>query len=127
MEKIDQFATENINKLIDSQKMSIKFYLIFTLILFAIGSFIIWTVLRKSSIVNTEAHSAIIAACGAFITVLTAIPIKEMMFKREKIVAYRLVNQHLKILINNKDAINHKDIQRARDLIWKIMENTTVA
>ncbi len=130
MKKNNQFINIEVKMLIENQRASIRFYTIFagTLLIVGIG-LILFVYFNKS--VSTSSDNTILnsimSASATLITALSAIPLKEIIAKREKLTAYQIVKHHLEELDDGSDNTNEKEVQKMRELIWKVIEHTTLA
>lgn len=117
-----------IKMLMENQKASIKFYTIFTAILWAVGiGLVMFVYLNKNPKGDYKIFESIMSACATLIAALSAVPLKEIIAKREKLAAYRIVNRHIEEMNSDENKINDKEYQKMRELVWKIVENTTLA
>jgi uncharacterized membrane protein len=130
MKKNNQFINIEVKMLIENQRASIRFYTIFAAALLIVGiGLILFVYFNKS--VNTSSDNTILnsimSASATLITALSAIPLKEIIAKREKLTAYQIVKHHLEELDDGSDNTNENEVQKMRELIWKVIENTTLA
>lgn len=130
MKKNNQFINIEVKMLIENQRASIKFYTIFAATLLIVGIGLILFVYFNKSVSTSSDNTilnSIMSASATLITALSAIPLKEIIAKREKLTAYKIVKHHLEELDDGSDNTNEKEVQKMRELIWKVIEHTTLA
>ena len=129
MKKNNQFINIEVKMLIENQRASIKFYTIFAATLLIVGiDLILFVYFNKSMSTSSDNTilNSIMSASATLITALSAIPLKEIIAKREKLTAYQIVKHHLEELDDGSDNTNEKEVQKMRELIWKVIEHTTL-
>ncbi len=77
-----------IKMLIDNQKASIRFYTIFTFILWMVGISVVIFVYTNKAINNN--FQIVLQTSAGLIGALSCVPLKEIISKREKVSAYRV-------------------------------------
>jgi hypothetical protein len=130
MKKNNQFINIEVKMLIENQRASIRFYTIFAATLLIVGIGLILFVYFNKSVSTSSDNTilnSIMSASATLITALSAIPLKEIIAKREKLTAYQIVKHHLEELDDGSDNTNEKEVQKMRELIWKVIEHTTLA
>jgi heme/copper-type cytochrome/quinol oxidase subunit 2 len=132
MRKENHFINIELKMLMENQKTSIRFYAIFAAALLTIGSGLIVMFLSfhreaKSPAETNAILNIIVPACGTLITLLSAIPIKEIVAKREKLTAYKIVKHHLEEFDADEGNMNENELIKMRELVWKVIEHTTLA
>ncbi|MCU0467542.1 MAG: hypothetical protein MUF58_03000 [Arcicella sp.] len=132
MKKENRFINIELKMLIENQKTSIKFYTIFAFALLSIGLGLIITFIHVHKTAKSPADTntmvnGIMTASGALLASLSAIPLKEIFAKREKLTAYRIVKHHLEEFDADEGNMNENELIKMRELVWKVIEHTTLA
>ena len=132
MKKENRFINIELKMLMENQKTSIRFYAIFASALLTVGLGLIITFVSFHKTVQTPADtnailSSILPACGTLIALLSAIPIKEIVSKYEKLTAYKIVKHHLEEFDADEENMNENELLKMRELVWKVIEHTTLA
>lgn len=111
-----------LDQLILNQRRAVRYYLIFAASMVILGFLIILGTFLWSAMLQTDILKALLGLGGAFISTLSAIPIKELLSRKEKIGIFQALRPHLGIL----DSLEASEKQRVENLIWQAIEKTAL-
>jgi len=124
------FANEPfLDQMIANQQRAIRYYLFFALGLVALGVVIIVIAFLSpawfdpDSKIVPDAFKGLFGIGGAFVSSLSALQVKEMLTRKEKLQTFRLIQTSLK----NKKGASAEERKRIEDLMWQIVEKTALS
>jgi hypothetical protein len=119
-----------LNQLIGNQHRAIRYYVYFAAGLVCLGIGVMAFAAIISNRILEDAFKALFGLGGAFVSSLSAIQIKEILLRREKIQTFELLKSHLEEVPENRDAgedVNNEDQTKVDDLLWRIVEKTALS
>jgi hypothetical protein len=112
-----------LDQLIGNQHRAIRYYLFFTIALVALGiSVMIFGSLSAASL-NTEGLKSLFQIGGALVSALGALPIKEILNRKEKAGIFETVRNRLAV---GQGAVEEAERNRLDNLIWQVVEKTAL-
>jgi hypothetical protein len=108
-----------LNGLIGNQRRAIKFYSFFATSLFVLGVVIILVSLKLHFDQAVKQLNTIIGVGGGFVSSLSALPVKEILSRREKLDLFKAFQLELR-------NAHEPDISRIREMVWKAVEKTAM-
>ena len=112
-----------LDKLIANQQRAIRYYLFFAVGLICVGLGIMIFAAIISSRILADAFKALFGLGGVFVSSLSAIQIKEILLRKEKMETFEL----LKVRIKNESKDASEDQEKIDDLLWRIIEKTALS
>lgn len=115
-----------VDKLISSQRSSIRYHLIFAAGVFFLGILIIGLCIVFAGGMLPESFKVIIGIGSGFVSSLSAFQLKEILQCRNKIGVFENVRIRMKKLSENVSKSDPEEQTRIKELMWKIIEQTAI-
>jgi hypothetical protein len=113
-----------IDQMIANQNRAIKYYTVSTAILVFLGILIVAAALWSSARLVPDAFKGLLGLGGAFVSTLSAFPLKEILSRKERIGAFRVLKVRLGRPVVKDDARDDAERKRVEDMLWKVVEKT---
>ena len=121
------FVTEAfLDQLITNQYRAIRYYLFFAVGLVVLGIVVIVVAFLSSGWLIPEVFKSLFGIGGAFVSSLSAFQVKEMLNRKEKVEVFKMIKNRLSELEEARDSIDETSCKRIDDLLWKVVEKTTL-
>ena len=114
-----------VDRMIQNQRRAIRYYLCFAVMLVALGIFVLVFGSQASRWLVTDAAKAAIQLGGGFVTTLGAIPVKELIARKERLGIFETIKMRLQASQVDQD-IGEPDRQRIDNLLWQVIEKTAL-
>ena len=119
-----------LDQLIGNQERAIRYYVLFAVGLASLGIGVMVFAALISNRILADAFKALFGLGGAFVSSLSAIQIKEILLRREKIGTFELLKSRLDEAPGSSEVGEgeEEDIQeKIDDLLWQIVEKTALS
>jgi hypothetical protein len=119
-----------LDQLIGNQERAIRYYVFFAVGLACLGIGVMVFAALISSRILADAFKALFGLGGAFVSSLSAIQIKEILLRREKIGTFQLLKSRLDETPEGVDAGEDEDQEiqdKIDELLWQIVEKTALS
>ena len=119
-----------LDQLIGNQERAIRYYVLFAVGLASLGIGVMVFAAVISNRILADAFKALFGLGGAFVSSLSAIQIKEILLRREKIGTFELLKSRLDEAPGSSEVGEgeEEDIQeKIDDLLWQIVEKTALS
>jgi hypothetical protein len=119
-----------LDQLIGNQERAIRYYVFFAVGLASLGIGVMVFAAVISNRILADAFKALFGLGGAFVSSLSAIQIKEILLRREKIGTFELLKSRLDEAPGSSEVGEgeEEDIQeKIDDLLWQIVEKTALS
>ena|SRR6266516_4906139 len=115
-----------VNRMIENQHRAIRYYLLFASGLVTLGILVLVFGSRASGWLTTEAGKAAVQIGGVFVSTLSAIPVKELITRKEKLGIFEIIKTRLQTGRASQDDIDEPERKRIEDLLWQVVEKTAL-
>jgi len=125
-----------LDQLILNQQRAIRYYVSFAAGLVCLGIGVMVFAAIVSNRILADAFKALFGLGGAFVSSLSAIQIKEILLRKEKIETFELLKSRLDETPGSDDkgegddegkGDNDEDQKKIDDLLWRIVEKTALS
>jgi len=122
-----------LDKLILNQRRAIRVYVLFTVALVVLGvvimllAFVLPSRLSQNSAIPEYILSGIFGIGGAFVTSLSGLPYKDIANRNDKIDAYEIMKEKIRMLGNVPKSKRAESEQQLEELSWKILEKMALS
>lgn len=122
-----------LDKLISNQHRTIRVYVFFTLGLVALGigimvlAFVFPSLLSQNFPFLQVTFGQLFGIGGAFISSLGALPYKEIINRNEKIQAYEIMKEKIRLLKKVPKSKRAESEKQLEELSWKILEKMALS
>jgi hypothetical protein len=115
-----------LNQLISNQQRAIRYYVSFAagLVIFGIGVMAFAAIV--SNRIVADAFKALFGLGGAFVSSLSAVQVKEILLRREKIETFELLKFRLEEIPESSDEGDEFQ-EKIDDLLWRIVEKKALS
>ncbi|RWX24510.1 hypothetical protein [Rhizobium leguminosarum] len=103
-----------------NDRSAVKYYLFFAFLVFSIGIFVIALTFHPS-FRPTQLVDLTQKVGGAFVSSLSAFPIKEYLLRRDRIRIVRALQIRIDVLLGSSGT-SDDDLRRVTDIVWKMYE-----
>jgi hypothetical protein len=114
-----------VDRMIQNQRRAIRYYLCFAVMLVALGIFVLVFGSQASRWLVTDAAKVAIQLGGGFVSTLGAIPVKELIARKERLGIFETIKMRLQASQVDQD-IGEPDRQRIDNLLWQVIEKTAL-
>jgi hypothetical protein len=114
---------EDIESLISGQKAAVRMYCYFAVAVFGAG---ILLLIFGTNLAQTDTVKTIFNIGGAFISTLTAFPVKEIINRRDKINTYNILKRHVILITEKGDEVGNEEKKQIMDLIMEVIKNNAL-
>lgn len=122
-----------LDKLIQNQRRTIRVYVAFTLTLTGLGivilifATIISSWLSANVSIPEDVLKGLMQISGGFVMSLGAFPYKEISNRNDKIHAFEIMKEKLRLLNNTPKSKRAKSEEQLEELSWKILEKMALS
>jgi hypothetical protein len=114
-----------VDRMIQNQHRAIRYYLCFAVMLVALGIFVLVFGSQASRWLVPDAAKVAIQLGGGFVSTLGAIPVKELIARKERLGIFETIKMRLQASQVDQD-IGEPDRQRIDNLLWQVIEKTAL-
>lgn len=111
---------DTLDNLIETQRRAIRWYSALAAVVIVLGVAVLVSAVLWAGSLAAEPMKGLVGIGGAFISSISAYPIREVVMRQEKIGAF----QSLKAMAAGSSG---PEAERARELVWKAVEKTVLA
>jgi hypothetical protein len=115
-----------VDRMIQNQHRAIRYYLCFAIALVVLGVVLVVFGSRASRWLMTDAAKDAIQIGGGFVSTLGAIPVKELIARKEKLGIFEIIKVRLLASQVDQDNIAEPERQRIDNLLWQLIEKTAL-
>ena len=115
-----------LDGLIESGSRAIRYYVIFTVSLVALGALVLIVANLLSDKLIPELLKQLLSMGAIFSSALGALPIKEIMKRKEKIGMLETIKTQIDKLEEAGEAVDADARKRIDSLVWKVVEKTAL-
>lgn len=111
-----------VAQLITSQRAALRYYFCFGLAIFLLGALILLFTFAWPRAVLDEKFRTVLGIGGGFVSSLSGFQVKEFINRRESVGMLKLLQAQL----GSGEDLNQAERKRIRELLWKVVEKTTL-
>lgn len=117
------FSKNEIEILIQQQQSAVRQYAGFAIAIFCFGLILL---LLSKFFSDENIIQNFVKAGGIFISTLSSFPIKEVINRRDRIGMLNIIKNFPERTASNPDDISFEEQTKANEIIWKLVEKTTL-
>lgn len=115
-----------VEQMIANQQRAIRYYFLTTTCLVILGLIIVAISFLSSAKLVPDDFKGLLGLGGAFVSTLSAFPVKEMLSRKEKVGIYKTLELQVAGSKHKHTAGDEAQRKRAEELIWKVVEKTAL-
>lgn len=109
------------DRFIERDKQAIRIYLGFSIFVVSSGIILIIISFLPITILESQTYGLMLKIGGGFISTLSGFPLKEYLFRKDRVHGLTAVKDTWVELTNSPDA-TEKDLARLTEIVWKLYE-----
>lgn len=121
------FANEVfLDQLIANQHRAMRYYLLFAVGLAVLGIAVMIVAYMSSGWLIPEAFKSLFGIGGAFVSSLSALQVKEILNRKEKVEIYKAIKLRMRALEQARDSADEAAFEQLENLVWEAVKKTAL-